>query len=99
MREIEVDDKQEVTFVDLVLQYTDSYTEQIQCFANSIPNGDGGMHLEGLKAGLTNALKNYAKANNLVKKKDPDITSEDFREGLVCDLSIKLTNPCSSTQA
>jgi len=98
MREIEVDDKQEVTFVDLVLQYTDSYTEQIQCFANSIPNGDGGMHLEGLKAGLTNALKNYAKANNLVKEKDPDITGEDLREGLVCVLSIKLTNPRFSSQ-
>src|ERR1700736_1654354 len=98
MREIEVDDKQEISFVDLVLQYTDSYTEQIQCFANSIPNADGGMHLEGLKAGLTNALKNYAKANNLVKEKDPDITGEDLREGLVCVLSIKLTNPRFSSQ-
>jgi len=98
MREIEVDDKQEVSFVDLVLQYTDSYTEQIQCFANSIPNGDGGMHLEGFKAGLTNALKNYAKANNLLKDKDPDITGEDLREGLVCVLSIKLTNPRFSSQ-
>jgi DNA gyrase subunit B len=98
MREIEVDDKQEISFVDLVLQYTDSYTEQIQCFANSIPNADGGMHLEGFKAGLTNALKNYAKANNLVKDKDPDITGEDLREGLVCVLSIKLTNPRFSSQ-
>jgi len=98
MREIEVDDKNEVAFVDLVLQYTDSYTEQIQCFANSIPNADGGMHLEGLKAGLTSALKNYAKANNLVKDKDPDISGEDLREGLVCVLSIKLTNPRFSSQ-
>ena len=98
MREIEVDDKQEITYVDLVLQYTDSYTEQIQCFANSIPNTDGGMHLEGFKAGLTNALKNYAKANNLVKEKDPDITGEDLREGLVCVLSVKLTNPRFSSQ-
>src|SRR5215469_6593556 len=98
MREIEVDDKTEVAFVDLVLQYTDSYTEQIQCFANSIPNADGGMHLEGLKAGLTNALKNYAKSNNLVKDKDPDITGEDLREGLVCVLSVKLTNPRFSSQ-
>ena len=98
MREIEVDDKTETTFVDLVLQYTDSYTEQIQCFANSIPNTDGGMHLEGLKAGLTNALKNYAKSGGLVKEKDPDITGEDLREGLVCVLSVKLTNPRFSSQ-
>jgi DNA gyrase subunit B len=98
MREIPIDDKVEVAFIDLVLQYTDSYTEQIQCFANSIPNPDGGMHLEGLRAGLTNALKNYAKANNLVKDKDPDITGEDLREGLMCVLSVKLTNPRFSSQ-
>lgn len=98
MREILVDDKPEVAYVDVVLQYTDSYTEQIQCFANSIPNPDGGMHLEGLKTGLTSALKNYAKANNLVKEKDPEISGEDLREGLVCVLSIKLTNPRFSSQ-
>jgi DNA gyrase subunit B len=98
MREIVVDDKPEVAYVDVVLQYTDSYTEQIQCFANSIPNPDGGMHLEGLKTGLTSALKNYAKANNLVKEKDPEISGEDLREGLVCVLSIKLTNPRFSSQ-
>jgi DNA gyrase subunit B len=98
MREILVDDKTEVAFVDVVLQYTDSYTEQIQCFANSIPNPDGGMHLEGLKTGLTSALKNYAKTNNLVKEKDPEISGEDLREGLVCVLSVKLTNPRFSSQ-
>jgi len=98
MREILVDDKPEVAYVDVVLQYTDSYTEQIQCFANSIPNPDGGMHLEGLKTGLTSALKNYAKANNLVKEKDPEISGEDLREGLVCVLSVKLTNPRFSSQ-
>jgi DNA gyrase subunit B len=98
MREILVDDKPEVAYVDVVLQYTDSYTEQIQCFANSIPNPDGGMHLEGLKTGLTSALKNYAKANNLVKEKDPEISGEDLREGIVCVLSVKLTNPRFSSQ-
>jgi DNA gyrase subunit B len=98
MREIVIDDKSEVAYVDVVLQYTDSYTEQIQCFANSIPNPDGGMHLEGLKTGLTSALKNYAKANNLVKEKDPEISGEDLREGLVCVLSVKLTNPRFSSQ-
>jgi DNA gyrase subunit B len=98
MREILVDDKPEVAYIDVVLQYTDSYTEQIQCFANSIPNPDGGMHLEGFKTGLTSALKNYAKANNLLKEKDPEISGEDLREGLVCVLSVKLTNPRFSSQ-
>src|ERR1700758_4885119 len=98
MREFQVDDKMEVCYVDIVLQYTDAYSEYIQCFANSIANSDGGMHLERLKTGLTNAIKNYAKANNLVKEKDPDLTGDDLREGLVCVLSIKLTNPRFSSQ-
>src|SRR6266481_6076494 len=98
MREFQVDDQMEVCYVDVVLQYTDAYSEYIQCFANSIANSDGGMHLEGLKTGLTNAIKNYAKANNLVKEKDPDLTGDDLREGLVCVLSVKLTNPRFSSQ-
>ena len=98
MREFLVDDKAELCYVDVVLQYTDAYSEYIQCFANSIPNSDGGMHLEGFKAGLTNAIKNYAKANNLLKEKDPDLTGDDLREGLVCVLSVKLTNPRFSSQ-
>ncbi|MBV8226256.1 MAG: DNA topoisomerase (ATP-hydrolyzing) subunit B [Verrucomicrobia bacterium] len=97
-REYSVDDKPEFCYVDVVLQYTDAYSEYIQCFANSIPNSDGGMHLEGFKAGLTNAIKNYAKANNLLKDKDPDLTGDDLREGLVCVLSVKLTNPRFSSQ-
>jgi len=99
MREIEVDDKQEISFVDLVLQYTPT---PIPSRSSASPTRfrmpTAGMHLEGFKAGLTNALKNYAKANNLVKEKDPDITGEDLREGLVCVLSIKLTNPRFSSQ-
>jgi DNA gyrase subunit B len=98
MREFLVDDKPEICYVDVVLQYTDAYSEYIQCFANSIPNSDGGMHLEGLKTGLTNAIKNYAKANNVLKDKDPDLTGDDLREGIVCILSVKLTNPRFSSQ-
>jgi DNA gyrase subunit B len=98
MREFVVDDKPELCYVDVVLQYTDAYSENIQCFANSIPNSDGGMHLEGFKAGLTSAIKNYAKANNLLRDKDPDLTGDDLREGLVCVLSVKLSNPRFSSQ-
>ncbi len=98
MREIPVNEQTEQSYVDVVLQYTDAYSEQIQCFANSIPNADGGMHLEGLKTGLTSALKNYARSNNLLKEKDPDLTGDDLREGLVCVLSVKLTNPRFSSQ-
>jgi len=98
VRETQIDGKTEETYVDIVLQYTDSYTEYIQCFANSISNSDGGMHLEGLKAGLTSAIKHYAKTNNLLKDKDPELTGDDLREGLLCVLSTKLTNPRFSSQ-
>jgi DNA gyrase subunit B len=97
-RETQIDGKTEETHVDIILQYTDSYTEYIQCFANSISNSDGGMHLEGLKAGLTSAIKHYAKTNNLLKDKDPELTGDDLREGLLCVLSTKLTNPRFSSQ-
>ncbi len=85
-------------FVDVVMQYNDSYNDQILCFANSIPNPDGGTHLTGFRSALTKAVNQYAKANSLVKEKDPAISGDDVREGLTCVLSIKLPNPRFESQ-
>jgi DNA gyrase subunit B len=85
-------------FVDCVLQYNDSYSDQILCFANSIPNPDGGTHMTGFRSALTRAINQYAKANNLIKDKDPSISGDDVREGLVCVLSVKLPNPRFESQ-
>ncbi len=85
-------------FVDVVLQYNDSYNDQILCFANSIPNPDGGTHLTGFRSALTKAVNQYAKANSLIKDKDPAISGDDVREGLTCVLSIKLPNPRFESQ-
>jgi DNA gyrase subunit B len=85
-------------FVDVVLQYNDSYNDQILCFANSIPNPDGGTHLSGFRAALTKAVNQYAKQNSLIKDKDPAISGDDVREGLTCVLSIKLPNPRFESQ-
>jgi DNA gyrase subunit B len=85
-------------FVDVVLQYNDSYNDQILCFANSIPNPDGGTHLTGFRSALTKAVNQYAKANGLTKDKDPAISGDDVREGLICVLSIKLPNPRFESQ-
>ena len=85
-------------FVDCVMQYNDSYTDQILCFANSIPNPDGGTHLTGFRSALTRAINQYAKANELLKEKDPAISGDDVREGLVCVLSVKLPNPRFESQ-
>ncbi|MEO0448213.1 MAG: toprim domain-containing protein, partial [Verrucomicrobiota bacterium] len=68
------------------------------CFANSIHNGDGGTHLTGLKGALTRAINLYAKANKLLKDKDPPLTGDDCREGMVCVLSIKHPHPRFSSQ-
>src|SRR6266705_1256186 len=85
-------------FVDCVMQYTDSYNDQILCFANSIPNPDGGTHLTGFRTALTKAINQYARSNSLTKDKDPSISGDDVREGLVCVLSIKLPNPRFESQ-
>ncbi|MEP6698616.1 MAG: DNA topoisomerase (ATP-hydrolyzing) subunit B [Verrucomicrobiota bacterium] len=85
-------------FVDVVMQYNDSYNDQILCFANSIPNTDGGTHLTGFRSALTKAVNQYAKANTLIKDKDPAISGDDVREGLTCVLSIKLPNPRFESQ-
>ena len=85
-------------FVDVVLQYNESYNDQILPFANSIPNPDGGTHLTGFRTALTKAVNQYAKANNLSKEKDPSISGDDVREGLICVLSIKLPNPRFESQ-
>src|SRR5437763_7112149 len=85
-------------FVDVVLQYNDSYNDQILPFANSIPNPDGGTHLTGFRTALTKAINQYARSNSLTKDKYPSISVDDVREGLVCVLSIKLPNPRFESQ-
>ncbi len=101
-RKIEVDYDGKIVkddvFADIVFQYNDSYQDQILCYANSIPNADGGAHLTGFRAALTRAINQYAKANKILKDKDPSLTGDDAREGLVCVISIKMPNPRFSSQ-
>ena len=97
-RATKVEGNDEDVFIDCVLQYNDSYNDQILCFANSIPNPDGGTHLTGFRSALTRAINQYARANNLIKEKDPAISGDDVREGLVCVLSVKLPHPRFESQ-
>jgi DNA gyrase subunit B len=85
-------------FVECVMQYNDSYNDQILCFANSIANTDGGTHLTGFRTALTRAINQYARSNNLLKEKDPAISGDDVREGLIAVLSVKLPNPRFESQ-
>jgi DNA gyrase subunit B len=102
-REIEIESgeqgkKNDIVYVDCVIQYNDSYTEQILCYANSIANTDGGTHLTGFRTALTRAINQYARQNDLIKEKDPAISGEDVREGLVAVVSVKLPNPRFESQ-
>ena len=70
----EADPAKAATVVDVSLQYNDSYNDQVFAYANSIYNLEGGTHLSGFRTALTRVINNYAKANNLIKEKDPSIT-------------------------
>jgi len=98
--EIDYDGKvmEDDVFADIVFQYNDSYKDQILCFANSIPNADGGTHLTGFRGALTRAINQYAKANKILKDKDPSLSGDDVREGIVCVISVKMPNPRFSSQ-
>ncbi len=101
-RMVEIDDAgktvEDECFADVVFHYTGDYHENILCFANSIPNGDGGAHLTGFRGALTRSINNYAKTNKLLKDKDPALSGEDCREGLIAIISIKHPNPRFSSQ-
>ncbi len=79
--------------VEISMQYTDSYSENIYSFVNNINTIEGGTHLIGFKAALTRVINDYAKKNNLIKENEIAITGEDIREGITAVLSIKIPNP------
>src|SRR5207247_422419 len=91
-------DVEEDVFVDCVLQYNDSFSDQILCFTNCIPNCDGGTHMTGFRTALTRAINQYGKTNGKLKEKDAPITGDDAREGLVCVLSVKHPDPKFNNQ-
>ena len=75
---------------EVSLQYNDSYNEIIVSFANNVHTPEGGMHEEGFKRALTNALNAYGRKMKILKE-DEKVTGEDCREGLTCVISVKLT--------
>jgi len=96
--QISLDDKPAEVHVEVVLQYNDTYNDQVLCYTNTIHNPDGGTHLSGFRSALTRAVNQYAKSNNLLKDKDPQITGDDVREGLAAVISIKHSDPKFESQ-
>ncbi|PAW73475.1 MAG: DNA topoisomerase (ATP-hydrolyzing) subunit B [Opitutia bacterium Tous-C4FEB] len=95
---LQLDDKPAEIHCEVVLQYNDTYNDQVMCYTNTIHNPDGGTHLSGFRSALTRAINQFSKANNLLKDKDPQITGDDVREGLAAVISIKHSDPKFESQ-
>src|SRR5439155_26223709 len=85
-----VDCEVEGTQVEIVLQYNDTFVENVLAFANTIHTIEGGSHLTGFRSALTNVLNRYARKAGILKESDPNLTGEDVREGLTAVVSVKV---------
>lgn len=83
--------EQDAIQVRICLQHNDGYSENVRAFANNIHNMEGGTHLSGFRAALTRVINSYGKKENLFK--DVETTGDDFREGLVAVVSVRVPNP------
>ncbi|GGH44341.1 DNA topoisomerase (ATP-hydrolyzing) subunit B [Microbacterium album] len=79
--------------LEMALQWTTSYSENVFTYANMINTHEGGTHEEGFRAALTTLVNRYARANNILKEKEDNLTGDDVREGLTAVLSVKLAEP------
>ena len=79
--------------VEIAIQYTTSYSENIYTFVNNINTIEGGTHLEGFKRSLTKVFNVYARSHNILKDKDSNLQGEDIREGITAVISVKVKEP------
>ena len=80
-------------YVEVAMQHTDAYTENIYSFVNNINTPEGGTHLTGFRNALTKTFNDYARSNKLLKDSEANLTGEDIREGLTAIISVKIGDP------
>jgi DNA gyrase subunit B len=88
-----VDRSVESTQIEIALQYNHTFVENVLAFANNIHTVEGGSHLTGFRAALTNVLNRYARKAGLLKESDTNLSGDDVREGLTAVISVKLLEP------
>ncbi len=91
--DFESEDTDRKIAMEMAMQWTTSYTENVFTFANTINTHEGGTHEEGFRAALTTLVNKYARAQGLLKDKDDNLSGEDVREGLTAVISVKLSEP------
>ncbi|MWV48198.1 DNA topoisomerase (ATP-hydrolyzing) subunit B [Rathayibacter sp. VKM Ac-2803] len=91
--DFETEDKERRISLEVAMQWTTAYTESVHTYANTINTHEGGTHEEGFRAALTTLVNKYARANNLLREKDENLSGDDIREGLTAVVSIKLGEP------
>ncbi len=79
--------------VEIAMQYTDGYQDNVFTFANNINTHEGGTHLSGFRSALTRVVNDYARKNGILKEKDNNLQGEDIREGLTAIISVKIEDP------
>ena len=79
--------------IEIAIQYTTAYAENIYSFVNNINTVEGGTHLEGFKRALTKVFNDYARSHNILKEKDSNLQGEDIREGITAVVSVKVKEP------
>jgi DNA gyrase subunit B len=90
---IEFADETEGMAAEVAMQWTQSYSESVHTFANTINTAEGGTHEEGFRAALTNIVNRYARDQNFLKEKEDNLLGEDIREGLTAIIHVKLAEP------
>jgi DNA gyrase subunit B len=88
-----VDRSVDSTQIEIALQYNSTFVENVLAFANNIHTAEGGSHLTGFRAALTNVLNRYARKAALLKESDANLSGDDVREGLTAVISVKLLEP------